>query len=233
MKTSVCTAIVLFLGAVSFTFSYEIILKNGKEFEGTLISEDTEKITIKDKDGLILNFKKGIVDLEKTSEANKPVEEPPVETKQPDKPVEQTPAKPRKPARVYDQSDVYRLRSEYPMESGAGVQFEEGSPDHAPKGKSGEEWQAITQSLLDEIKAAEQAYEQSAAKCKEFQGATIQTHIAVTSEGKQTDLAEASKRACQVAEEAKAAVEAARAQHAAAVEQARQENVLPGYIVTE
>lgn len=235
MKHSYRLCVILLFLIVPMTFGYELILKNGKKIEGTIVSEDEEKYTLKDKTGLILNFKKIIVDLEKTAAANKPAEQKPVaETKESEKTVkEETAVKPKKPARVYDQSDVYRLRSEYPMESGAGVQFEEGKPDSAAKGRSGEEWQEITQGLLAAIRSAEEAHQQLAAKCKEFQGATIQTHIAVAPDGKPTDLVQAKEEACQAAEDAKAAVERARQEHAAAVAQARQENVLPGYIVTE
>jgi hypothetical protein len=235
MKRHTYTLIILFLWiAVPISFSYELILKNGKTVQGTLISEDQEKISIKDKQGVILNFKKSIVDIQKTADANAPVEKPVVAAKETEKPAKvETPAKPKKPSRVYEQSDVYRLRSEYPMESGAGVQFEEGTPDRRPKGRSGEEWQQMTQSLLAQIKEAEQAYQQASAQCKEFQGATIQTHIAVTKDGAQTDLVEAKERACQYAEDAKGAIDRARAEYAATVEQARQENVLPGYIATE
>jgi hypothetical protein len=120
------------------------------------------------------------------------------------------------------------------MESGAGVQFEEGKIEpSATKGRSGEEWQEITQSLLDQVKQAEQDYQRLSAKCQEFQSAAIQTHIAVTPEGKEVPLAEAKEHACQMAEDAKGMLESARAEYAAAVEQARQENVLPGYIARE
>jgi hypothetical protein len=236
MKTLMFTIIFLVIGSAPITFGYELILKSGKTVQGTLVTEDDEKITIKDEDGITLNFKKNLIDLQKTADANQPKPaESVVAVKEPEKPATKTeePSKPKKPARVYEQSDVYRLRSEYPMESGAGVQFEEGKPDSAPKGRSGEEWQQITQSLLAQIKSAEQAYQQASAKCKEFQGATIQTHRAVTEEGATTDLVAAKEGICQAAEEAKSAVDNARAEYAAAVEQARQENVLPGYIATE
>ena len=223
----------LFLLIAPFVFSYELILKNGKTIQGTFVSEDEEKISIKDKDGVTLNFKKTLIDQEKTAEANKPAPEP-EKAAEPEKPAEpKEPAKPKKPARVYDSNDLYRLRSEYPMESGAGVQFEEGEKVSAPKGRSGEEWQALTQDLLAQIKAAEQDYQQLSAKCKEFQGTTIQTHIAVTPEGKQTDLAQAKEQVCQQAEDAKGALESAKQEYASAVEEAKQQNVLPGYIATE
>ena len=226
--------ILLFWIALSPAFSYELILKNGKTVQGTLVSEDAEKISIKGKDGVILNFKKSIVDVQKTADANRPVPEPVAAPVDPEKPAKaETASKPKKPARVYEQSDVYRLRSEIPLESGAGVQFEEGTPMERPKGRSGAEWQQITQELLAQIKNAQQAYQQASVKCREFQGATIQTHLAISPGGAATDLVQAKEQACQFAEDAKGALEKAREEYAEAVAQARQENVLPGYIATE
>jgi superfamily II DNA helicase RecQ len=234
MKVFITITICLALAGVGT--AYDVVLKNGKTVHGSLISEDNEKISIKDKDGLVLNFKKSLIDLEKTSAANKPaaVAEPAKPAEQPQKEsAEKSAPKTKKPARVYTDSDLYRLRAEHPMESGAGVEFEEGQPVSSGKGRSGEEWEQLTQQLFAEVKQAEQAYQQLSAKCKEFQGAAIQTHMAVTPEGKQVPLGEAKEQQCQAAEDAKGALEAAKQQYAAAVEQAKQDNVPPGYIATE
>ena len=219
----------------TFGFAYDLILKSGKVIQGTIVSENEETIFIKDKDGIALNFKKTMVDLEKTAEANKPVQQKPaVEEQKKPTAAEKGTEKSKKPARVYNASDLNRLREEYPLEPGAGVQFEEGKPvGKDKKGLSGEEWQELTQSLLAQVKAAEEDYQRLSAKCSQFQGAAIQTHIAVSPEGKEVNLVEAKERTCQAAEDAKAALESARQEYANAVERAKQENVLPGYIATE
>jgi hypothetical protein len=235
MKKIAGLSVAILFASSTLVFTYDLILKNGKVIQGTLLGEDDEKISIKDKDGLTLNFKKTIVDLEKTAEANKPVEKKPAAEEQ-KKPamVEKSVEKPKKPARVYTATDLNRLRDEYPMESGAGVQFEEGKPtEKSAKGRSGEEWQEITQGLLAQVKAAEEDYQRLSASCRKFQGAAIQTHTAINPEGKEVNLVEAKERTCQAAEDAKASLEAARQEYASAVERARQENVLPGYIATE
>ena len=221
------------------TFAYHVILKNGKTFDGTLMSDDADKITIKDKDGLVLNFKKLSIDMEKTAEANKPVEKPAVEAPA-EKPVAAEPKdavakidKPKKPARVYTANDLYRLRGEYPMDN-TGADIQSPSPDvPANKGMSGEEWQQLTQGLLTQIKQAEQNYQEASAKCKELQGATVQTHVVVNERGEAVDMVEATKSACQAAEQAKADIESARQAYQQAVEQAKQQNVLPGYIAQD
>jgi hypothetical protein len=218
---------------ISSGFAHDLVLKSGKVIQGTVVSETEDSILIKDKDGVVLNFKKTLVDLEKTADANKAIHQKPV-VEEKKTTAEKSGEKPKKPARVYNASDLERLRDKYPLEPGAGVQFEEGKP--LPKDKkerSGEEWRQVTETLLAQIKAAEQDYERLSASCRRFEGATLQTHTARNSEGKEVDLVEAKERTCQAAEDAKNALESARQEYADAVEQARQENVLPGYIATE
>jgi|GEM_PF-6791460 len=225
----------LFLLLADLSFSYQLILKNGKSIQGTFVSEDTEKITVKDSDGTLLNFKKSSVDLDKTAEANKPAKEPAQPAVEEPKNVtpEPTVEKPKKPARKYTDNDLYRLRGEYPMDN-TGAEIQAPGPD-AEQGKSmsGEEWQQLTQTLLNQAKQAEQYSQAASAKCKELQGATIQTHVVVNAQNQPVDMVEATKQACQGAEDAKAQMEAARQNYQAAVEQARQQNVPPGYIVQE
>jgi hypothetical protein len=222
-----------------FGFAYTVILKNGKTFDGTLVTDDAEKITIKDKDGVVLNFKKPSIDLEKTATANKPVEkpaqEPPKEKPVAEEKKDSAPKaeKPKKPARVYTTTDLNRLRGEFPMDN-SGADIQSPSPDvPESKGMSGEEWLQRTQNLLSQIKQAEQNYQQASATCKQLQGATVQTHVVVNEQGQPVNMVEATKNACQAAEQAKADVDSARQAYQSAVEQARQQGVLPGYIAQE
>jgi len=221
----------------NLTFAYHLILKNGKTFDGTLVSEDAEKVIIKDKDGVVLNFKKAVVDLDQTANANKPEEKAPEpatnEKASEQKTSEAKTEKPKKPARVYTADDLMRLRGEYPMDN-TGADIQSPAPDVAPaKGMSGEEWETLTQNLLNQIKQAEQNYQQASAKCKELQGATIQTHMVVNGQNQPVDMVEATKNACAAAEQAKADIDSARKAYDSAVEQARQQNVPPGYIAED
>jgi hypothetical protein len=231
----------------NFAFAYTVILKNGKTFEGTLVSDDADKITIKDKDGVVLNFKKPSVDLEKTTGANKTVPEPPKETatEQKEKPAKvesldtiaksnaQNAEKSKKPARVYTTNDLYRLRGQYPLDN-SGADIQSPSPDvPSGKGMSGDEWLELTQGLLAQRKQAEQNYQQASAKCKELQGATIQTHMVINGQGQPVDMVEATKSACAAADQAKADSDTAKQDYQSAIEQARQQGVLPGYIAQE
>jgi hypothetical protein len=223
----------VFLFIASLSFGYQVILKNGKTLDGTFVSEDSEKISIKDKDGVLLNFKKSLIDLEKTAEANKPVEEPP-KTVEPKKEIApEQPPKPKKKARVYTANDLYRLRNSLPLES-SGADIQQPGPDvDSSQGMTGEQWQQLTQSLLDQIHSAEQYAQEAAAKCKELQGATVQTHIVVNEQNQTVNMQEATKQACDAAEEAKGQIESAKQAYQDAVEQAKQQNVLPGYISQE
>jgi hypothetical protein len=225
----------VFLFLANFTFAFQVILKNGKTVEGTFVTEDSEKISIKDKDGVPLNFKKSLIDLEKTAEANKPVAETPkAEKVEPQKDsTAAPPAKPKKPARVYTANDLYRLRGSIPLDN-SGADIQQPSPDAGPsKGMTGEQWQQLTQSLLDQVHAAEQYSQEASAKCKELQGATIQTHIVVNDQNQTVNMADATKQACQAAEDAKGQIDSAKQAYQDAVEQAKQQNVLPGYITQE
>ena len=226
------TFVLLFLA--NLTFAYQVILKNGKTVEGTFVTEDSEKISIKDKDGVLLNFKKSLIDSEKTAEANKPVEQAPkVEKIEPPNSTQTAPAKPKRPARVYTANDLYRLRNSLPLDN-SGADIQQPSPDAGPsKGMTGEQWQQLTQSLLDQVHAAEQYSQEASAKCKELQGATIQTHIVVNEQNQTVNMAEATQQACQAAEDAKGQIESAKQAYQDAVEQAKQQNVLPGYISQE
>ena len=233
MNKIICSLVVFVLACPGFAFCYDVVLKNGKTVSGILVSEDDEKISIKDAAGLLLNFKKSSIDLEKTALLNKPVDQPAV-TKEPEKPVEAVePRQPKKPAKVYSAEDLYRLRGEYPMDSGAGVEFEEGENPGPRTERTGEEWQQLTQELLAGVKAAEQDYQQLTAKCKEFQSATIQTHVAISAEGQPTDLVKAKETACQNAEDAKTALDRVRQEYESAVAEAREANVPRGYIATD
>ena len=224
----------VFLLLTNLAFAYQLVLKNGKVIQGTLIIEDDEKITLQDKDGVSLTFKKNSVDLEKTTIANKPPEEPaiaPVEEPKKAPPVESKP-KPKTPAKVYTANDLYRLRGEYPMDN-TGADIQGSIPEGDGQKMTGEQWQQLTQNLLNQMKQAEQIAQEASAKCKEFQGATIQTHIAIDQQNQQVDMVEATKQACQAATDAKAQAGAAQQEYENAVEQARQESVLPGYITKE
>jgi len=57
---------VLLLLIPTLGFSYTVIRKDGKRFDGTLVQESENEVLIKDRDGVTLRFKKGQIDWEKT-----------------------------------------------------------------------------------------------------------------------------------------------------------------------
>jgi len=57
--------IVLLIPAIAF--SYTVVRKDGKKFEGTLIQETNDQIILKDSDGVSIRFKKDQLDLTKSS----------------------------------------------------------------------------------------------------------------------------------------------------------------------
>ncbi len=91
-----------FLFTVSIAFSYDVVLKSGKIVKGSLFSENDDVIVLQDASGIKLTFKKTLVNLERTTEVNKPPEAAlPADT--PKK--KESPAVPaaKKPARVFTQ----------------------------------------------------------------------------------------------------------------------------------
>jgi type II secretory pathway component HofQ len=63
--------LLLFLLLVpSFVFSYTVIRKDGRPFNGDLISETEEHLILEDKIGIRVKFRKDQLDLEKTKQAN-------------------------------------------------------------------------------------------------------------------------------------------------------------------
>lgn len=59
--------LVLTLLIPTLAFSYTVVRKDGKKFEGTLVQETSDQIMIKDRDGVTIRFKKDQLDLTKTS----------------------------------------------------------------------------------------------------------------------------------------------------------------------
>ncbi len=235
-RITVLFFVCLFAIAMSAT-TYEIVLKNGKIVRGEAVTEDEEKIVLKDSGGISLTFKKTAIDQKKTALANKPVEQPApqvtaVEPAEKDK-NSADPKKAGKPARVYTDRDVNRLRGEYPMDETWKDMDLSAAKSEKKAGRSGEEWQQITGDLLAQWKAAEDSQRRLSAKCNEFKGAAIQTHTAIDEKGQEVNLGEAKERVCQAADDAQQAVDQAQQQYESAVAQAREENVLRGYIVTE
>jgi hypothetical protein len=235
MRTNLLYGFLLGLLLAGSAFSYEIVLKNGKTVKGTFISETEELIVLQDDSGVRINFKKSNVDLEKTSTANKvepppttpaPVAEPaPAEEK-----VEgQEAVKPKKASRIFTERDLQRLRSKYPMEGGPGGSVETSSREPAGE-KTEEYWRGASQELSAAMKQAEEAFQGLTRNCQLLKGATIQTHRVVNEKGETLNMAETTENYCQQADQAKAAYEQAKQDYESFLQEAKEENVPPGWI---
>src|SRR5262245_55373768 len=58
----------------SFCFAYVVILKSGKRIEGQLLGEDSTTLQLKDAGGIVLSFKKSLIDEAATNSANTALE---------------------------------------------------------------------------------------------------------------------------------------------------------------
>jgi hypothetical protein len=91
------------------TFAYKVVLKNGKEVEGTLVREDDSSIFLTS-GGIQMNFKKDDLDLQKMSEINKSSTPIPEKAAMPEKPKTPKASTAKKPARVFTDQDVAAMK---------------------------------------------------------------------------------------------------------------------------
>jgi thioredoxin 1 len=97
---------------------YELVMKDGTKIEGTLITEREDILILKNASGVLLNFKKSDVDLEKTTEANKePVKPTPKAAFQKNEVEKQPPVK--KPVPVFTKEYLEELRKKYDLGQGS------------------------------------------------------------------------------------------------------------------
>src|SRR5262245_50346391 len=93
----------ILLAFVSTTYAYDVVLKNGKSFHGTKVSEDENQIVVQDASGVRINIKKSNVDTAKTEAANQHATvaqtPPPAPKNAPEKEKPAQTAAPKKPAR--------------------------------------------------------------------------------------------------------------------------------------
>ncbi len=68
---SIPSYLILFLFTAQVACAYTVVLTSGKKVEGTLISDQESTIVLKDSHGVLISFKKSLVDLTATSAANK------------------------------------------------------------------------------------------------------------------------------------------------------------------
>ncbi len=63
-------AVVILFAMTCSISAYTVLLKNGKRVEGILVEDKTAEILIRDKDGIVLTFRKATLDLDAMSKLN-------------------------------------------------------------------------------------------------------------------------------------------------------------------
>jgi hypothetical protein len=112
-KTIPFLLVILLVGVTTGAGAYTVILKNGKQMNGTLISETEQVILFKDEGGVQYSLKKANLDLARMTAANAAQPEVAPVTPAPSAaPVAKTESK--KKSRVYTKEDVDALREKYP-----------------------------------------------------------------------------------------------------------------------
>jgi hypothetical protein len=244
IRITVFLSLCVLLLAPGFLLSYELVLKNGKVIKGTVISETTDLVILKDLSGTQINFKKSAVDLDKTKIANTP---PPstepakavdsrASTKTQIVPETAAPQK-KKPARVITEKDLQRLREKYDLGQGLyNSRSNEKSSEAVSKQeeKSGEEWRAEAKEITSRVQQAEEFYNQLRQDCERLKNITVQTHTLHDSDtGRQLPIGETREEICNRADDARSRYDDARADYQEFMQSARQENVPPGYLAVD
>jgi hypothetical protein len=180
---SIPSYFILFLFTAQVAFAYTVVLTSGKRIEGTLVSDQQSTIVIKDSHGVLISFKKSMLDLVATSTANE--QKPPSaisfereSRKRPASIVEialETKSKRRGKARTITASDIENA----PEISILG--FEDQNPPNGkskPHDSSGKEWQRQLWFLKKEVNRLREkkiATESSCEQSKEKQYAARTT----------------------------------------------------------
>jgi hypothetical protein len=132
----------ILLFVIEVASAYTVILKNGKKVEGTYLEENDSQIVVRDKDGIVLTFRKTTLDLDAMSGVNPqtPQEQKPEAASTQDsaqtKPADPKPSDTKstqKPTKVFTNEDVKDLPelsvagSEQPQE----IAEEEAGPEES------------------------------------------------------------------------------------------------------
>lgn len=241
-------ALLSFFLISSISFSYTVVLKNGKTVEGTLVEETNGLIVLKDKSGIRINFKKANLDLEKTKAANDKAESTPApaisaETKPAASESKSDSIKsdpPKKPARVVTEADLEKLRKKYDLGEGLtkgenSIEASESEADWSDVSseQSENEWKSESRKTENQVRQAENSYNQLKKECDELKSITVQTHILVDQNGQELDMAETAQQVCEDAERAREDLDQARSDRQALEDKAKQEGAPPGWIRTD
>lgn len=248
MRNVFCSfALLSFFLISSISFSYTVVLKNGKTVEGTLVEETSDLIVLKDNSGIRINFKKANLDLEKTKAANDKAESTPAPAKSAQtkpaasesKPDSIKSDSPKKPARVVTEADLEKLRKKYDLGEGLkgensieASDSERDFPDVTSE-QSENEWKSESRKTENQIHQAENSYNQLKKQCDELKSITVQTHILVDQSGQELDMAETAQQVCEDAERAREDLDQARSDRQALEDKAKQEGAPPGWIRTD
>jgi hypothetical protein len=244
MKRGFCVFLFAMFLITTSSFSYTVILKNGKTIEGTLVEQTDDLIVLRDASGIKMDFKKASVDLPKTEVANQKKDTPSVSTVKEESSAAQSQpsvdaSKPKKPAKVLNEADIERLRKKYDLGQGMiskdSVQPSEQDTDAqeeaSEKSEADWKWQSIK--VSNDLRQAESNYNLLNQKCQELKGITVQTHILVDENGRPLDMVATTKEICDDAGQAKQDLEQAKSDRQDFEEKARQEGVPPGWLGTE
>lgn len=237
MRIKITALVLLFLFAsIHFVSAYTVLLKNGKKIEGIFVEENAEKILIKDKDGIVLTFRKSTLDLERMKQIN-------TENLESDSPSEksiqtrptQTQNTEKNTKRVFKNEDLKDLpelsiigsesSTDAPTEEEVVEDFEDQSMDAEAF------WKEQTMKLADRLYESKDNYEYLKKECQDAQDALA--YYVLNGIYMNSWLGFEAQRICDQANQAKAEYERWELQMDEFQERARREGALPGWVDPE
>lgn len=237
MRIKSAALVLLFLfTCIHLVFGYTVLLKNGKKIEGIFVEENEEKILIKDKDGIVLTFRKGTLDLERMKQINtEKIESEPPPEKSPQTRPAQTQNTEKNNKRVFKNEDLKDLpelsiigsesSSDDPNEEMVAEDFEDQSLDAEAF------WKEETRKLADRLYDAKDYYESLKKDCKDAQDAL--TWYVLNGIYLNSSVGFESQQICDEANQAKAEYEHWEQEMEEFQERARREGALPGWVDPE
>jgi hypothetical protein len=230
---------IIFFSAACIAYGYTVILKNGKQIEGSFVEEDDSKILIKDKDGIILTFRKSTLDLDAMEELNEASDEAPAATCDSGDCGTQTLKNEKEirkpPKRIFTNEDLKDL-PELSI-AGSDTPVETTEPEEEPAYDASDDesieaeayWKEQTSKIAEQLNAAEDQYNSLKKNCEDARQ-ELAFYVLNGYWGGNLAVAQDATYFCSQAEDAKTEWERWKGRLEDFQEQARREGALPGWV---
>lgn len=237
MSLSRSVFLFVFMTVCCTALAYTVILKNGKQVQGTFVEDKGSTIEIKDRDGVLLTFRKSTLNLDKMLEVNGGESSAPAPGPTPTQTAPQDTEKPRKATKVYTNEDLKDLPElavagsdepvTYPEETVAEDQPTQDKP--AASFDAEAYWKSQTREIGTRLRQVEGDYEYLKQQCDNAREA-LKYYVLNGYMGVNLAVAQDATYFCDQANQAKAELERQQKDLEDFQDHARKEGALPGWI---